>query len=149
RSRGVTGDWRRRKGAERAVIPSGAPQARRRGIAVGPAEGLGSDALTVQEGGLADVLVAYGVGLARNLEINGSSSGWGGPLYRGNRTGSARTEEVVTGTLVVAMADPETKSVVWRGVASKDLDQNASPDKRDKNLNKAVARMLEKYPPKK
>src|SRR5690349_8708742 len=41
----------------------------------------------VQEGGMADVLVAYGVGLDRNLEIEGSSSNWGGPLYRGNRTG--------------------------------------------------------------
>ena len=102
----------------------------------------------VQEGGMADVLVAYGVGIDRNLEINGSSSDWGGPLYRGNRTGSARTQEVMTGTLVVAMADPETKSVIWRGVASKDLDQSASPEKRDKNLNKAVAKTLEKYPPK-
>ena len=73
----------------------------------------------VQEGGMADVLVAYGVGLDRNLEIEGSSSNWGGPLYRGNRTGSARTQGVVTGTLVVAMADPETKSVIWRGVASR------------------------------
>jgi Domain of unknown function (DUF4136) len=97
---------------------------------------------------MADVLVAYGVGLDRNLEIEASSSNWGGPLYRGNRTGSARTQQVVTGTLVVAMADPETKSVIWRGVASKDLDENASPEKRDKNLNKAVAKMLEKYPPK-
>ena len=88
------------------------------------------------------------MGIDRNLEINGSSSDWGGPLYRGNRTGSARTQEVMTGTLVVAMADPETKSVIWRGVASKDLDQSASPEKRDKNLNKAVAKMLEKYPPK-
>ncbi|MBW8869922.1 MAG: DUF4136 domain-containing protein [Acidobacteriales bacterium] len=56
--------------------------------------------------------------------------------------------EVVTSTLVVARADSETKSVIWRGVASKDLDQNASPEKWDKNLNKAVAKMLEKYPPK-
>jgi len=103
----------------------------------------------VQEGGMADVLVAYGAGFDRNLEINGSSSDWGGPLYRGNRTGSARTQEVVTGTLVIAMADPETKSVVWRGVASKDLDQTASPEKRDKNINKALAKLFEHYPPKK
>ena len=100
----------------------------------------------VREGGMADVLVAYGVGLDRNLEIEGSSSNWGGPLYRGNRTGSARTQQVVTGTLVVAMADPETKSVIWRGVASKDLDENASPEKRDKNLNKAAEKMFEHYP---
>lgn len=103
----------------------------------------------VQEGGMADVLVAYGAGFDRSLEINGSSSDWGGPLYRGNRTGSARTQEIVTGTLVIAMADPETKSVVWRGVASKDLDENASPEKRDKNINKAMGKLFEHYPPKK
>ncbi len=103
----------------------------------------------VQEGGMADVLVAYGAGFERNLAISGSSSDWGGPLYRGNRSGSARTEEITTGTLVVAMVDPETKSVLWRAMATRDVDQNASPEKRDKNVNKAVAKMLEKYPPKK
>jgi len=103
----------------------------------------------VEEGGMADVLVAYGAGFDRSLEIKGSSSDWGGPFYRGNRTGSARTEEVVTGTLAIGMVDPETKSVVWRGVASRDLDQNASPEKRDKNINKAVAKLFEHYPPKK
>ena len=65
-------------------------------------------------------------------------------MYRGSRTGSARTEEVVTGTLVIAMADPETKSIIWRDVASKDLDPNASPEKRDKGVDKAVAKMFEK-----
>ena len=55
----------------------------------------------------------------------------------------------MTGTLVIAMVDPETKSVLWRGVASKDLDQNASPEKRDKNINKAMGKLFEHYPPKK
>ena len=31
----------------------------------------------VQEGGMADVLVAYGAGFEKDLQINGSSSGWG------------------------------------------------------------------------
>ena len=103
----------------------------------------------VQEGGMADVLVAYGAGFERNLAINGSSSGWGGAVYRGNRTGSARTEEILTGTLVVAMVDPETKSIVWRGTATRDVDQNASPEKHDKSINKGVAKLFEHYPPKK
>jgi hypothetical protein len=103
----------------------------------------------VEAGGMADILVAYGAGFDRNLQITGSSSDWGGPFYRGNRSGSARTEEVVTGTLVIGMIDPETKSVVWRGVAVRDLDQKASPEKRDKNVNKAVGKIFEHYPPKK
>jgi len=95
-----------------------------------------------------DVYVAYGAGFERNLQINGSSSDFGGPFYRGNRTGSARTEEVVTGTLVVGMIDVKTNAVVWRGAASRDLDPKASPEKKDKNINKAVSKMFEKYPPK-
>jgi hypothetical protein len=103
----------------------------------------------VEPGGMADVLVAYGAGVDRNLQITGSSSDFGGPLYRGNRFGSARTEDVLTGTLVIAMVDPETKSIVWRGAASKDLDPKAKPEKREKNLNKAVKKMFDNYPPKK
>ena len=43
----------------------------------------------VEAGGMADILVAYGAGFDRNLQITGSSSDWGGPFYRGNRSGSA------------------------------------------------------------
>jgi hypothetical protein len=36
---------------------------------------------------------------------------------------------------------------VWRGVAGKTLDPKAKPDKQQKNLDKAVAKMLKNYPP--
>ena len=102
----------------------------------------------VEPNGIADVLVAYNAGFDRNLQIEGSSMDWGGPLYRGNRNGSARVAEIVTGTLVIGMIDPETKSIVWRGVATRDVDMKASPEKRDKNVNKTVAKLFEHYPPK-
>jgi hypothetical protein len=37
---------------------------------------------------------------------------------------------------------------VWRGVASKTLDPEAKPEKQEKNLRKAVAKVLKNYPPK-
>jgi hypothetical protein len=37
--------------------------------------------------------------------------------------------------------------LVWRGVASKALDPKASPEKRQKNLDKAVAKLMKNYPP--
>ena len=37
--------------------------------------------------------------------------------------------------------------LVWRGVASKTIDTEAKPEKQQKNLAKAVAKMLKKYPP--
>jgi hypothetical protein len=99
--------------------------------------------------GMADVYVAYGAAFDRNLQVSGSSSDFGGPFYRANRTGSARVDEIVTGTLVVGMIDASSKSVVWRASASRDLDAKASPEKRDKAVNKAVAKMFSNYPPKK
>ena len=39
------------------------------------------------------------------------------------------------------------QALIWRGVASKTLDQNAKPDKQQKNLAKAVTKLLKNYPP--
>ena len=40
------------------------------------------------------------------------------------------------------------KTLVWRGVASKTLDTEAKPEKQEKNLKKAVDKLLKNYPPK-
>ena len=45
------------------------------------------------------------------------------------------------------MYDSRQKQLVWRGIASKTLDPNAKPDKKDKNINKAVQKLLKNYPP--
>jgi len=45
------------------------------------------------------------------------------------------------------MYTPANHNLVWRGVASKTLDPKANPEKRQKNLNKAVAKLMKNYPP--
>jgi hypothetical protein len=40
------------------------------------------------------------------------------------------------------------KALVWRGAASKTLDPKAKPEKQEKNLKKAVTKLLKNYPPK-
>ena len=47
------------------------------------------------------------------------------------------------------MYHASAKSLVWRGTATKTLDPKAKPEKQQKNLAKAVAKMLKNYPPKK
>jgi len=47
------------------------------------------------------------------------------------------------------MYDASNKQLVWRGIATKTIDQKAKPDKRQKNLTKGVAKLLKNYPPKK
>lgn len=93
-----------------------------------------------------DALVAYHAAFSRNLEINGS--GWGGYRFGPARSGSARVEEIVVGTLVVDVIDAKTGTILWRGIATKELDVNASPEKRDKNINKAAEKLFKNYPPK-
>jgi hypothetical protein len=95
----------------------------------------------VEAGATPDVIVVYRAGVREELEV----SGRGG--YRSNRWNSARVERVPVGALRVEMLDAKTKSVVWRGIASKDLDVNASPEKREKNINKAAEKLFKSYPP--
>jgi hypothetical protein len=45
------------------------------------------------------------------------------------------------------MYDSQKHDLVWRGAASKTLDPDAKPEKRQKNLDKAVAKLLKNYPP--
>jgi hypothetical protein len=47
------------------------------------------------------------------------------------------------------MYDREGKKLVWRGMVSKQLDPKAKPEKRQKNLDKGMQKLLKNYPPKK
>lgn len=95
-----------------------------------------------------DVLVAYHATFNRDLQISGFSSGWGPYRFGANRTGSARTEQILVGTLVIDMVDANTRTIVWRGTATKDIDVKASPEKRERNINRAAEKIFKNYPPK-
>ena len=41
----------------------------------------------------------------------------------------------------------DIRSLIWRGIASKTLDPKAKPEKRQKNLNKAFAKLMMNCPP--
>jgi hypothetical protein len=108
---------------------------------------VGKGLTQVSTSGQPDLLVAYHASFDRNVQINAFSSDFGGWRFNSSRTGTARTEEIVTGTLVVDMIDAKTESMLWRGVASRDLDMKASPEKRDKNMKKAAEKLFKNYPP--
>ena len=93
------------------------------------------------------MLVAYHASFDKDLQINGFSSGWGGYRFGGSRMGRARVEEILTGTLAVDIVDAHTRTIVWRGVASKEVDGKASPEKRERNINRAAEKIFSNYPP--
>jgi len=120
--------------------------------------GLATKGLTQTDGDNADLYVAYQVAMATEKQFtsfNTGMGGWGyGPGWYGGgwygagggmTTGSTST--LYVGQLGLDMYDSSHKDLVWRGTASKTLDMKAKPDKRQKNLNKAVAKLLKNYPP--
>src|SRR5208283_950583 len=55
---------------------------------------------------------------------------------------------VLMGMLVVNLVDSGTGAMVWRGMASGDVDANASPEKHDKKIQEVVQKIFRSYPPK-
>ena len=90
----------------------------------------------------------------KKKELTGYTSGYGGYGGYGWRYGGGMTttnmqvNEILVGTLIIDMASASAKALVWRGVGVKEIDTGAKPDKRDKNINKAVEKILKEYPPK-
>jgi hypothetical protein len=67
-------------------------------------------------------------------------SGWG--------TTDVRVNEILVGTLVIDIADATKNEMVWRGIGVKEVDAQAKADRRDKNINNAVKKILKDFPPK-
>ena len=82
----------------------------------------------------------------------GYGPGWGRGWYGyggGMSTTTGSTTTIYVGQLGVDMYDSAKKELVWRGTASKTIDPKAKPEKQQKNITKAVDKLLKNYPPKK
>ena len=116
---------------------------------------LAKKGFTLASGDNSDVVVSYQVAISTEKQINTWNDGWGmGPGWRGGWAGAPTMSQSTTSTLYVGelaldMYDASKKQLVWRAVASKTIDVKAKPEKREKNLHKALEKMLKKYPPKK
>jgi hypothetical protein len=60
---------------------------------------------------------------------------------------TGQTNTIYIGQLAVDFYVPGAHNLVWRGVASKTIDTEAKPEKQQKNLAKAVAKLLKNFPP--
>ncbi len=116
---------------------------------------LAKKGLTLVDSDKADLYLGYQGSVGQDKQFTSYSSGWGygAGWYRGGWYGpsstmtTGQTSTIYTGQLVLDMYDSAHKDLVWRGVVSKTLDTKAKPDKQQKNLTKAVAKLLKNYPP--
>jgi hypothetical protein len=114
---------------------------------------LAKKGLTKTDGDKADLLVGYQAGVQQEKEFSSYTTG-GSPGFRGGwygaggmSTTSGSTSTILIGQLAVDMYDAAAQKIIWRGLASKTIDQKAKPDKQQKNLAKAMEKLLKNYPP--
>jgi hypothetical protein len=69
---------------------------------------------------------------------------WGG----GFSTTTINIEQYIEGTLFFDMIDVSKKQLVWQGRAVGTIDEEASQEKRERNINYAVKQVFRQYPPK-
>ena len=95
----------------------------------------------------ADTLVAYQLAVEERQQIHvyggyGYGWGWGGPT-------SVSQSTTNYGTLTLDVYDPKSKMLVWRGTATDTLRKKVDPEKRQARIDKAMAKLLKKFPPQK
>ncbi len=117
---------------------------------------LAKKGLQVTTGDTANLYLAFEASVTTEKQVNtfdsgyGAGPGWYGPYGYGGWSGgssTSTTSTIYTGTVVVDMYDVAAKKLVWRGAVSKTLDPKAKPDKRQKNIVKAFAKLFKNYPP--
>jgi len=111
--------------------------------------------LTKMDADNADLYIGYQASVGQEKQFTSYSNDWGyGPGWgrgwyggMGSSTTYGQTSTIYTGQLALDMYDSASHSLVWRGVASKTLDPKAKPEKRQKNIDKASAKLLKNFPP--
>ena len=117
---------------------------------------LATKGLTKTEGEDADLVVVYQASVNKETQWNSYSTGgdnwgwgrwggWGG--YGGMSTTTTTSETIRIGSVNLDMYDVGSKQQIWRGEASKTLGSGKNPEKVQKNLDKAMAKLLKNYPP--
>ena len=117
---------------------------------------LAAKGLSKTDSDTADLYLGYQTAIGTEKQFTSFNTGWGyGPGWGGGWYGYGggmgttygSTSTVYVGQLDLSMYDSAQKQLVWRGVASKTLDPKAKPDKKQKNVTKAVEKLLKNYPP--
>lgn len=118
--------------------------------------------LTETDADTADLYVGYQAGIGQEKQFTSYNTGWGygpgwygggwyggGGVWHGGGAGmtTGQTSTIYVGQLAIDFYDSKNHDLVWRGTASKTLDPKAKPEKQQKNLAKAVAKLLKNYPP--
>jgi hypothetical protein len=93
--------------------------------------------------GNADLGVAVNVATQEKQTVDSFYDGFGG--WGWGFDGPATVETYTEGTIVADLFDTQTKKIVWRGTATKEV--SSKPRKVTDEINKAIEKMFEHFPP--
>lgn len=104
---------------------------------------------SMRESGETDFVVVAHAGVKEKMQIYQDGSGrygwydpWWGPY--GGYTDVSYYKE---GTLVIDIVDRKNKELAWRGIGTGVVKEYNNPDKMQKDLDAAVAKILDNFPP--
>jgi len=98
-----------------------------------------------------DLYVGYQIAVSQQRQWTAYGMGggpWGGWGAWGGGMATATSSTINVGTLVMDVYDPAAKQLIWTGRATKPLDISGNPEKNQKNLDNAMAKLLKNFPPK-
>ncbi len=103
-----------------------------------------------------DVLIDLHVRAEQKTEATATTTGtgmyggYGGPWRYGYGGGFSTTtidyDNYIEGTLFINVVDKAEDKIVWQGRGTKTVDEDASPEKRDANINNGIKSIFATYP---
>ena len=94
-----------------------------------------------------DFLIAIHITTQQKINIVDWGYSYGPYWRRGYPYGGVEIYQYQEGTLIIDVINAAKKELVWRGSATAVSEPDLSPDKRTQKINKAVAKIMEKFPP--
>jgi hypothetical protein len=92
-----------------------------------------------------DLALAVHVATKEKQTLNTFYDGMGPWGWGMGGVATTTVETYTEGTIVADLFDAQTKKVVWRGVATKEVSDK--PDKVSEQVEKAIEKMFKKFPP--
>jgi hypothetical protein len=97
--------------------------------------------------GSPDFLVGYHVAVQSQIDVYSMNEFYGYHRGWGWGRSDVHVYEYDQGSLILDVVDPGTKHLLWRGGAEAEVRPSASPEQREERIQKAVRKILERFPP--
>lgn len=100
----------------------------------------------VEDGG--DLRAVYHGRTRREVVVDSYNPTWGyGWRWGWGRGGFTTVREIPIGTLIIDLVDTRENELAWRSTATSIIDRYAEPEEKARDLNEAVEKMFESFPP--